>query len=242
MDVDVAFYLRDRDPNRESYEELEDEIYQFLVASYPSKNVGDFTIQKRAATVHFVGTGLDVDIVPVIDIPESGGQGWQFGTDGSRVRTNVPGQLEFIRKRKRLDSDFRTLVRLAKWWRIYHEVPGLKSYTIELLMAFLLDRDGTSGNVEERFRRFLLYIAQTNLKETLSFVENTRPLGTFDNPVIIIDPVNSENNVAARIEEAERLEIVRSACSGWEIAHYASQENDFDAWKELFGPRFKVEE
>jgi hypothetical protein len=96
--------------------------------------------------------------------------------------------------------------------------------------------------LEQRLCNFFLYIAQSGLKETISFKENTLPLGTFHDPVVIIDPVNSTNNVGARIEEAERVSIVQKAAKSWEIAHFASSEDDLDVWKELFGPRFKVEE
>lgn len=242
VDVDVAFYLKDHSAEGVTYEKLSEEIHGFLVAAYPTKDVEDFKIQKRAATVTFIGSGLDVDVVPVVEIEDSGGYGWQYGTDGTRVLTCVPGQLDFIRARKRTDSDFRTLVRLAKQWRYYKEVPGLKGYSIELLMAYLLDRDGTVGALDERFRKFLLYIAQMDLKEIISFPENSQPLGSFTDPVVIVDPVNSENNVGARIEEEERQTIVQTALQCWETLHLASVEDDLGLWKEVFGPRFRVED
>ena len=242
VDVDVAFYLSDKDVDQEDLESLSDQIFKFLVSLYPNKNVEDFEIQKRAATVAFVGSGLDVDIVPVIQIPSKPDYGWQFGTDGSKVLTNAPGQLDFIKRRKQKDKYFRSLVRIAKQWRHYKEIPGLKGYTIELLVAFLLDRDGAQESLEQRFTQLLCYIAQSGLQETISFAENTKPLGSFAEPVKILDPVNSKNNVAARISEEERLGIVSKAKADWETAHYASEEGDVEIWKELFGPRFKVKE
>lgn len=106
----------------------------------------------------------------------------------------------------------------------------------------MLDTEGADGSIEQRFRRFLLYIAQSELKEIVSFPENGKPLGEFDDPVVILDPVCSSNNVASRITEAERKEIVAAAQAAWETANFASAENDHDVWKELFGPRFKTEE
>lgn len=240
VDVDVAFYLSDKDVQKEDLESLSNQIFEFLTALYPNKSVEDFEIQKRAATVTFVGSGLDVDIVPIIEIPSNPDFGWQFGTDGSKILTNVPGQLDFINARKKKDKYFRSLVRMTKQWKHFKEVPGLKGYTIELLVAFLLDRDGAKGSLEERFTQLLCYVAQSALKEIVSFPENSKPLGSFTEPVIIIDPVNSRNNVAARITEEERAEIVRLATESWETAHYASEQDDVEIWKELFGPRFKV--
>jgi tRNA nucleotidyltransferase (CCA-adding enzyme) len=242
VDVDVALYLSDKDVDKEDLASLNDQIFKFLTSLYPNKSVEDFEIQKRAATVTFVGSGLDVDIVPVIQVPLKPDWGWQFGTDGSKVLTNVPGQLEFISNRKKKDKYFRSLVRIAKQWKHHKEVPGLKGYSIELLVAFLLDRDGEKGTLEQRFTQLLCYIAQSGLKETVSFAENTKPLGNFSDPVKIIDPVNSGNNVATRITELERAQIVSQTTESWETAHYASEEDDAEIWKKLFGPRFKVKD
>jgi hypothetical protein len=210
---------------------------------YPNKSVEDFEIQRKATTVTFVGSGISVDIVPVIEDEKRPGYGWQFDIhDGSTVQTCAPCQIKFVRDRKNQDSDFRTLVRLAKKWRNHAELKPLKSFAIELIMAHVLAAQGKSGSVEQRFRNFLLYIAQSGLKDEVSFPENTKPLGSFSDPVVILDPVYSLNNVTSRISEAERLEIVAAAQTAWEVANFASVENDNEAWKEIFGPRFKTAE
>ncbi|MGX9176613.1 CBASS oligonucleotide cyclase [Mesorhizobium sp. BHbdii] len=203
----------------------------------------DFEIQRKAATVTFVGTGLSVDIVPVIEDENRPGYGWQFDIhNGSKVQTCAPCQIKFVRDRKNQDSDFRTLVRLAKKWRNHAEIKPLKSFAIELIMAHMQAKQGNSGSIEQRFRNFLLYIAQSGLKDQISFPENTAPLGTFTDPVVILDPVFSLNNVTSRISEAERKEIVATAEAAWETANFASAENDKEVWKEIFGPRFQTED
>lgn len=242
VDVDVVFYISGRSVDQETLQSLNDTIHGLLVKIYPTKSVEDFQIQRKAATVSFVGSGLSVDIVPVIEDTARPGYGWQFDLqDGSRVQTCAPCQIQFVRDRKSRDKDFRTLVRLAKKWRNHAELKPLKSFTIELLMAYLLDQEGSAGSIEQRFRRFLLYIAQSELKEYIRFPENTAPLGSFSDPVVVLDPVYSLNNVAARITEAERLQLVTAAQEAWETANFASAEGDLDLWKEIFGPRFRVE-
>lgn len=131
---------------------------------------------------------------------------------------------------------------MAKRWRNYAELTHLKSFHIELILAYIHDQKGSEGSIEQRFRRFLLYIAETELKDTISFPENTLPLASFSDPVVIIDPVCSANNTASRITENERQEIVQAADEAWETANFASTEDDSENWKELFGPRFKVED
>lgn len=243
VDVDVVFYISGRNIDRETLQGLNDTIYDLLIKIYPNKDVEDFEIQRKAATVSFVGTGLSVDIVPVIEDENRPGYGWQFDLqDGSKIQTCAPCQIQFVRDRKAADKDFRTLVRLAKKWRNHAELKPLKSFAIELLMAHVLDKEGAGGTIEQRFRRLLLYIAQSGLKEVICFPENTAPYGSFSDPVVVLDPVYSPNNVTSRITEGERKVIVSAALEAWETANFASAENDNEVWKELFGPRFKVQE
>ncbi|ODM47338.1 nucleotidyltransferase [Ruegeria sp. PBVC088] len=243
VDVDVVFYIDANSVDGETLQTLNNKIYELLIDVYPTKSVEDFEIQRKAAKVSFVGTGLDVDIVPVIADESRDGYGWQYDLqDGSKVETCAPCQIKFVRDRKDKDNDFRTLVRMAKRWRNYAEVTHLKSFHIELILAYILDQEGSEGSIEQRFRRFLLYIAQSELKEIISFPENTLPLTSFTDPVVIIDPVCSANNTASRLSESERQEIVQAADEAWEAANFASAENDNEIWKEVFGPRFKVED
>lgn len=212
VDVDVVFYISGRDADRETLDSLNNTIYDLLIKQYPSKSVEDFEIQRKAAKVTFVGTGLSVDIVPVIEDDNRPGYGWQFDIhDGSKIQTCAPCQIKFVRDRKNQDSDFRTLVRMAKKWRNQAEIKPLKSFAIELIMAHVLATQGNSESIEQRFRNFLLYIAQSGLKDEISFPENTAPFTIFSDPVVILDPVYSLNNVTSRISEAERKEIVAAA-------------------------------
>lgn len=243
VDVDVVFYVDGDSIDNEDLQTINDKIHDLLIDVYPTKSIEDFEIQRKAATVSFIGTGLDVDIVPVIADQNRDGYGWQYDLqDGTRIETCAPCQIKFVQDRKNKDGDFRTLVRLAKRWRNYAELSHLKSFHIELILAYILDKEGSDGLIEERFRRFLLYIAQSELKDTISFPENTLPLGSFCDKVVIIDPVCSANNTASRMSDSERQEIVEAAREAWETANFASAEDDNEVWKEIFGPGFKVED
>jgi hypothetical protein len=243
VDVDVVFYISGKDATVETIETLTADITKLLEAQYPNKSVEDFTIQSKAATVAFVASGLSVDIVPVIQDEEASEYGWQYDIrDGSKTHTCAPCQVNFVYKRKQADPDFRTLVRLGKRWSRRAEVKGLKSFHVELLMAHLQDTLGKPTSIEQRFRDFLLYIAQSELKQIVSFPENGSSIPNFSHPVVIVDPVCDTNNVASRISEAERKAIVEAAREAWETANFASIENDDAVWKELFGPKFRTED
>lgn len=241
VDVDVVFYISGKSIEAETLETLSETIHKLLIELYPNKSVEDFEIQRKAATVTFVGSGLSVDVVPVIEDSSRAGYGWQYERDGSRIETCASCQIQFVRERKATDKDYRTLVRLAKRWRNHAELTALKSFTIELILAHVQDKDGVSGSIESRFRSFLLYIAQSELRDIIKFPENKGAISPFKDPVVIVDPVCNTNNVAARITESERKEIVAKALADWETVNFASAEDDVSIWKEVFGPRFNTE-
>lgn len=133
-------------------------------------------------------------------------------------------------------------MRLGKKWRNFQEIKPLKSFHIELILAFLQDRNGASESIEQKLRDFFLYIAQSELKELIRFPENRGLIAEFDDPVVIVDPVNNSNNTTARVSEDERRAIVSASRHAWETANFASVEEDPEVWKELFGPHFKVKD
>jgi len=243
-DIDVVLYITGAEENSKSYEDLCNKIYELLMDIYPTKKVEDFEIQRRAATVIFVKSGLSVDVVPVLQDSANPEHGWQFDIQsGAKNLTCAPCHIQFISARKDKDKHFRTLVRLAKRWKHFYAIPGLKSFHIELIMAHLVDRDGPAETIEKRFREFLVYIARTGLGERIDFPENAgKTAVSFSDPVVIIDPVSPENNVSSRITKDEQELIAKAAEAAWEAATYASVENSDEVWKEIFGGRFKTKD
>ena len=241
VDVDVVFFLSDRSVQHETLSTLNDTIQKLLIGIYPNKEVGDFEIQRKATTVSFLSTGLSVDVVPVVADGVRPDYGWQFNSDGTVTQTCPSAHIQFVQDRKVKDKDFRTLVRLAKRWRNHAELKPLKSFAIELILGHLVDDGQMTGALERRFERFLLYIAQSGLRETIIFPENGASTALFADPVVIVDPASDTNNVTARITEVERQGIVAMAEESWEAAHFASIEDESDLWKEVFGPRFTTE-
>lgn len=243
-DVDVVFYITGVEENSKSYENLCNQIYDLLIEIYPTKKVEDFEIQRRAAKVKFVKSGLEVDAVPVLQHSTNTDHGWQYDIQsGARNLSCAPCHIQFIRTRKDKDKHFRTLVRLAKRWRHFHDIPGLKSFHIELILGHLVDTAGPAESIEKRFREFLAYIARTKLSERIDFPENAnKPEVSFGDPVVIIDPASPENNVASRITKVEQDLLAKAAEVALDTATYASVENSDELWKEIFGGRFKTKD
>lgn len=247
VDADIAVELDFPEEKRHDLDLLHDEVVKLLVTVYPQKDPEDFKVQPRTLGIHFRESGLDVDLVPIIPAPDDPDYGWQPSSKGEPlVKTSVPGQLAFIKDRNDADPRYRTLVRLLKRWRNNHELDHLRSFTIELLLAALQDSEGPAGRLEDGLIRFFRFVAQTELKKPISFPENGKLNGFPSDPVVILDPVNEKNNVAARLTEEEREEIVKTATIAWETlsaAQYLTGKGEtVEYWGEVFGRSFVIEE
>ena len=82
VDVDVVFYVCGRSVDQETFESLSELIHDALIGMYPTKEVEDFELQRKAAKVSFRRSGLSVDAVPVIEDTSKQGYGWQVRFSG----------------------------------------------------------------------------------------------------------------------------------------------------------------
>jgi tRNA nucleotidyltransferase (CCA-adding enzyme) len=247
VDADIAVFLDLSEAEKADIEKLHNIILNLLMAVYPTKNREDFQIQPRTLGIHFQVSGLDVDLVPVIPIPKEPGYGWQLSSqNGEPIKTSIQGQLDFINKRKNADVRFRTLVRLLKKWRNKQELDKFRSFMIELIVAHLCDRDGACVSLESGLQRFFLFVAQSELKTPITFPELGKVTTFPSDPVVILDPVNKNNNVAMRLTDAERKEIVKAAQTAWETIVTAScndaKGETLDLWKEVMSRAFIIDE
>jgi hypothetical protein len=248
VDADIAVFLNTEDVSNFDLDSLHHRIRLLLCKAYPQKKPADFTIQPRTLGIVFRDSGLEVDLVPVIPIEGPGDYGWQPSSTGEPpVKTSVTGQLEFIRIRKDQYLRFTALVRLLKHWRNQKELDEtLRSFTIELIVCHLQDTQGAPASLEEGLLRFFLYIAQSGLHDQIIFAENRKVSALPKDRVVILDPVNPENNVARRLTASDCDEIVAKATEAWELITAASNNSykgeTLEYWKEIFGRSFVIEE
>lgn len=247
VDADIAVFLDVSESEKGDVDKLHEIIRKLLIAIYPMKKPADFLVQPRTLGIHFHDSGLDVDLVPVVPIQKEPGYGWQLSSqNGDPVKTSVQGQLDFIQKRKNADPRFRTLVRLLKHWRNEHELEKFRSFVIELLVSHLYDKGGVATSLEAGLQRFFLYVAQSGLSDRIAFPELGAVTNVPSDPVVILDPVNKDNNVTLRLTDAERKEIVAAAETAWttiEAASWKSGKGEtLDLWKEVMGRSFTVDE
>ena len=250
-DIDVACYVSGADAPRD-INELLNYIAERLRKAFPNFSPDQVQPQTYSVTVSFKGTGLDVDIVPIL---YSGDPQW-YGDlvsqeDGSFLKTSIPLHLEFARKRKNAqETHFAQVVRLVKFWarRVKNEDPDFrfKSFMIEMIMAKLCDEGLDLSDYPEALQHFFTYIARSNLRERIVFADYYPPssVGSLGDPVQIIDPVNAENNVARLYTPSNADMIVEAALEAGDAIDSAlaapTKQETVAYWQKVFGSTFQV--
>ena len=250
-DIDVACYISGADVPRD-IKKLLDYLAERLRKAYPNFSHDQVQPQTYSVTVSFKGSGLDVDVVPIL---YDGNKDW-YGNlvsqeDGSFLKTCIPRHLEFIRKRKnKQDTHFAQVIRLAKYWVRYmkSESPGFKfkSFMVELVMSKLLDDGKDFKDYPEALQHFFTYLATSNLSEQISFTDYypSSSVGSHFEPVKIIDPVNADNNAAKLYTKQQANAIVNAAIDAGDAIDSAlaapTKHETVYYWQKVFGPTFQI--
>ena len=250
-DIDVACYISGADVPSEVAELLE-YLAERLRAAFPNFQADQVRSQTYSVTVSFRGTGLDVDVVPIL---YDGDPDW-YGNlvsqeDGSYLKTSIPRHLEFAKKRKDAQpQDFAQVVRLIKFWvgDLKRENPNFrfKSFMVEMILSRLCDDGADFSDYPEALQHFFTYLARSRLRERIVFTDfyAANAVGQFTEPVQIIDPVNNENNVAQLYTEPQAAAIADAALDAGDAIDAAlaapTKEDTLRYWRRVFGPSFHV--
>ena len=250
-DIDLACYISGAD-SPSDVEELLGYLAERLRNAFPNFKPEQVQPQTYSVTVSFRGTGLDVDVVPIIyhDDPDWYGD-LVSQDDGSFLETCIPRHLEFIRKRKDASEvHFAQVVRLVKYWasKVKRENEGFrfKSFMVEMILSRLLDQGLEFSDYPEALQHFFTYVAKTDMREKIMFTDYypATSVGAFSEPVQIIDPVNPENNVAKLYSSSDADAIVNGALDAGDAIDAAlaapTKGETIDYWRKVFGPSFQV--
>lgn len=245
IDADVAVYLDDSHASDYDLMTMHHTLRATVRSVYPTKSDDDFWVQPHTLGMQFHASGLKVDLVPLLAIPGQSEEAWMVTSTGARAhKTNIPGHLAFVRELAKSDSRYRPLVRMGKAWRNEAELDDeLGSFAIELILAHLHATQGAPASLEEGLQRFLLYIAQTQLQDPIASGHANPTLGP--EPVVILDPVNAQNNVTGWMSDGDRQTVVAAATVAWETlmtaSHNSYKGETHSLWREVFGSSFTVE-
>lgn len=250
-DIDLACYISGADTPRD-VSALLDYLAERLRKAFPNFHPDQVVPKTYSVTVSFRGTGLDVDVVPIL---YDGDQRW-YGylvsqDDGSFLKTNIQLHLDFIHKRKMAqEPHFTRVVRLVKFWarRMKDEQQDFrfKSFMIELILSHLCDRGLNLSDYPEALQHFFTYVARTDMREKIVFTDHYQASAVrqFSDPVQVIDPVNAENNVASLYTPAQADAIVEAALAAGDAIDAAltapTKQETIYYWRKVFGDSFRV--
>lgn len=249
-DIDVACYISGAEAPQDVSALLE-YLAARLRKAFPNFKPEQVKPQTYSVTVSFLGSGLDVDVVPIL---YSGDPQW-YGNlvsqdDGSFLRTSIPLHLDFAKTRKqRQEKHFAQVVRLVKFWarRMKAENEGFrfKSFMIEMVLAKLCDEGRDFSDYPEALQHFFTYLARSNFREQIAFSDYypTSSIPSFSEPVRIIDPVNADNNVARLYTSAHADAIVDAALDAGDAIDAAlaapTKQETVRYWQKVFGSAFQ---
>jgi tRNA nucleotidyltransferase (CCA-adding enzyme) len=252
-DMDLAVYVKSADAPADERQLLDWMLDRLKAALKPLGLKDDqFALSGHCVTIEYKGSGLNVDVVPVIYEGEDDDVGYLITKDtGSRVKTSVTQHLQFIRARKSAQpSDFAQIVRLLKWWIRQEKRRDsnfrFKSFMVELICAHLADSGQSMKSYPEALEQFFAYVVKSGLKEQIVFddfysSEEFPKLTTAE--IQIIDPVNADNNVASLYTSTQRSAIVEAAADALdalnEAAYADGKGRAVGRWQHVLGPSFK---
>jgi tRNA nucleotidyltransferase (CCA-adding enzyme) len=250
-DIDMACYISGADAPKD-IKALLDYLAERLRKAYPNFTPDQVQPQTYSVTVSFKGSGLDVDVVPILYNNDPDWYGNLVSQDdGSFLETCIPRHLEFIRKRKANNQiHFAQVVRLVKYWKKNmkqeNEDFKFKSFMIELILAKLADDGVDFSDYPEALQHFFTYIAKSNLRDQIAFNDYypLSKIGTFTEPMKMIDPVNEKNNAAKLYSNSQADVIVAAALDTGDAIDAAlaapTKEKTIYYWQKVFGPSFQI--
>jgi hypothetical protein len=248
-DIDVACYISGADAPGD-VSKLLNYLAERLRKAFPNFSPDQVKPNTYSVTVSFRGSGLDVDVVPIL---YHGDADW-YGNlvsqdDGSFLKTCIPRHLAFIRKRKQAhETDFAQVARLIKFWagRLKRGQEGfrLKSFMTELILAHLADQGVDFSDYPEALQHFFTFVARSKMRSPIIFSDYYKPsvVGAFAEPVQIIDPVNAKNNVSALYTAAQADAIAEAALDAGDAIDAAlvapTKQETVYYWQKVFGSAF----
>lgn len=254
IDIDLVLFVDGDEASASDIKKLHDFVVDYLEDIYPSKDIRrdvDAEGNTKSIKIKFTGTGLELDIVPVVPIPTPAEYVWQPARGGSDKKyiTSVTKQLTFASAAKERNPHYTSIVRALKWWRNYKELKpdddsgGLSSFAVELIVAHLDLTHGLASSIEEGIIRFFQAVSAPTFP-VVEFAGAINAVPAYTSAVFIADPTNNENNAAKKVDGAVWGEIRKEADDAFEslnIAQAKNHEGDtVEEWKHVFGPSFNI--
>lgn len=248
-DIDVACYVSS-DKAPASIPDLIRFLAERLRKAFSNFTSEQVKPNEFSVTVTFIGSGLRVDVVPILYAGDPEWRGYLISQEtGERLLTSIPMHLEFTRRRKKAnETHFAQVVRLIKFWVTQRKQESdqfrLKSFMVELLVAHLADEGLSLGDYPEALAEIFAHVARNQFRTVIAFADYYDPstCRVIQQPIRIWDPVNCGNNVAKLYAESQKDAIVEAAIDAGDAIDAAlrapTKGETLRYWRKVFGTSF----
>ena len=253
IDIDLVLFVTGDENIQNDLKKVHDYIVKYLEEIYPTKDIHndvDAEGNTKSITIRFSGSGLEVDIVPVVPISKPARYVWQPQRGGGgKYITSVENHLDFSLALRKANPSYTSIVRALKWWKNYKELKpfdnegGISSFAIELIVGYLDLNKGVESNIEEGIIRFFQFLSESTFPD-IQFEHAINNIPSYSTAIYIADDTNNENNAAKKIDTSKWAEIKEAAEEVFDTLNLAQDRNNegdtIDEWKSVFGPTFNI--
>ena len=223
FDADMAVYVKVADASSGDVANLVGYVEKLARRAYTARTIRRprFETHESCVRIAFrVTPKINIDVVPIVAIEHRSIPNWGVlpKRDGTSCYTSVSEHIDFVRSRNNPEHGvpFRKLIRLLKVWRngaFSGAMQGkVRSFFLELLLGKAYDeRKGSlTGEALRDLSKLLAWIIGHELATPIYFPDNrvSRQTNPHHGPVVVLDPVNRDDNVTADWTHADRDEFL----------------------------------
>ncbi len=257
FDVDLGAYYSGKGATKDHLGTLIQFTSDQLCSIYPQKEDEDFEELKSAARVKFrSGIKLNVDVAPIIIDDSLGVEngGWIPRADGWRL-TSITSHNQFVHRRTGESNKvsgpvkFNRLVRMVKWWNNLQGDMTQPSIFCELITAKAFEDCNVTDEWQTSLRQVFGCLCKHQFLEPIIFDDfyDVKTVLLPNDDVVVMDSVNSENNVTNAWTEETRINYLDRIHDAYDYSMEArsaeldgDEEAAVDAWCGVFGDQFRT--
>ena len=219
FDADIAVYVEEDQAGSAEVEDLVTYMEQLTRLAYQNRTSRTPIFERHESCVRAVfdvTPKINIDVVPVIALDHEAIDNWGIlpKRSGTRCHTSISEHIDFVRSRNNPTSNvpFRKLVRLFKRWRNDtfpdKEQEWLSSFAIELMLGKAYDEQigSLTGEALPDLAILARWLTTHGLKAPISFGDPRVPPPSIvhSGPVVVLDPINNDDNVTSGWTEDDR--------------------------------------
>lgn len=258
FDVDLGAYYSGEGATKEKLGTLLQFTRDQLRDIYrTTKKDEDFEVLKSAVRVKFrSGIKLNVDVTPIIsdDSLDIENGGWIPRDDAWRL-TSVTCHNKFVTSRTTQSNKvsgpvkFNRLVRMVKWWNNLQGDLKQPSIFCDCITAAAFAEVGVTNEWQTSLRHVFNFLRQRQFLTPIIFSDyySAGDVQLPNDPVVVLDSVNADNNITRLWTEKTRLAYLERIQDAYDAMMYArsceldnDEEGAVDCWCDVFGPDFRT--